>query len=122
MASDLRFLFLQDCLGLRRLRAGCVSLCWSWRSVASRAPIQRVATVSRKAGCGCACVPGNSWQWRILELVFSGSRLLLPVIPRSRSHLRLCHDLPGRNRPVIRISQPCGTRIWEDVVKSGSAR
>ena len=78
----------------------------------------------RRPGHGklAAVVPAYSWQWRILELVFSGSRLLLPVISRSRLHLQLCHDLPGRNRPVIRISQPWATRIWEDVVKSESAR
>lgn len=34
--------------------------------------------------------------------MFSGYRLLLPVIPRVLVHLRLCHDLPGRTREVIR--------------------
>ena len=62
---------------------------------------------------GCCLCTWDSWQWRILELVFSWSRLLLPVIPPSRLHLQLGHDLPGRNRPVIRISQPPATGIWK---------
>ena len=118
VAFDLRFLFPQDCLGASPARR---RLCWLVLIMAVRGFARTdsgSAAGSRKAGCGCACVPGNSWQWRILELVFSWSRLLLPVIPRSRLHLQLCHDLPGRNRSLL---SPGGPPRW-DMTSATSAQ
>ena len=56
--------------------------------------------------------PGTCVQWVPPAVACDSSVPAAPAVG---------HDLPGRNRPVVRISQPRATRIWEDIVKSGSA-
>jgi hypothetical protein len=111
VAFDLRFLFPQDCLGVSAARR---RLCWLVLIMAVRGFAR---TDSEGGGRVTA-----SWlrlclrTWELLAVAHprtcvQGSRVLLPVIPPSRLHLQLGHDLPGRNRSVVRISQPRATGI-----------